>query len=88
MFSEQNTDDEHVNAGTIIGILERVIVVVLVLMKAAAAIGFVLTAKSIARIKQLENDDNFIERYLVGTLLSVAGAIAAVLLLSRFYPYI
>ena len=88
LFSEQNTDDEHVNAGTIIGILERVIVVVLVLMKAAAAIGFVLTAKSIARIKQLENDDNFIERYLVGTLLSVASAIAAVLLLSRFYPYI
>lgn len=70
-------------SGELIGKLERVIVAALVLSGAATAIGFVLTAKSVARFKQME-DRNFAERYLVGTLLSVSVALAAALLVKHF----
>ncbi len=56
--------------------------VALVLLDAPTAIGFVLTAKSIARFKQLEDKD-FAERYIVGTLLSVGIALASVLLITQ-----
>lgn len=70
-------------SGELIGKLERLIVVALVLAGAASAIGFVLTAKSVARFKQFENDPGFTERYLIGTLLSVSTALIAALLLER-----
>lgn len=66
--------------GSIIGKLERFIIALLVLYGEIGAIGFVLTAKSLARFKQLENQD-FAEKYLVGTLSSTAIAIAVTLLL-------
>lgn len=69
-------------SGELIGKLERVIVAILVLIDAATAIGFVLTAKSVARFKQME-DRSFAERYLVGTLLSVAVALATALLVKH-----
>lgn len=61
-------------AGRIIGKLERLIIAVLVLSDQLSGIGFVLTAKSIARFKQFE-DQGFAERYLVGTLTSATIAI-------------
>lgn len=67
-------------AGRIIGKLERFIVVILMLTGQASAIGFVLTAKSIARFKQFEAQ-GFAERYLVGTLASTAFAIFTALVL-------
>ena len=70
-------------SGELIGKLERVIVAALVLAGAASAIGFVLTAKSVARFKQME-DRNFAERYLVGTLLSVSVALAAALVVKAW----
>lgn len=66
--------------GRIIGKLERIITVILVLYNEIGAIGFVLTAKSLARYKQLDNQ-NFAEKYLVGTLSSTAFAIVVALLL-------
>lgn len=66
--------------GSIIGKLERILTVILVLCDELGAIGFVLTAKSIARYKQLD-DQCFAEKYLVGTLSSTAIAIIAALLL-------
>lgn len=76
-----NDDETDPGAGTWIGILERIIVVALVLLNAPSAIGFVLTAKSIARVKQIEKNSGFAERYLIGTLLSVGIALGAVLLI-------
>lgn len=73
-------------SGELIGKLERVIVAALVLAGAASAIGFVLTAKSVARFKQFENDPGFTERYLIGTLLSVSAALTTALLLGKFLP--
>ena len=66
--------------GSVIGRLERILTVILVLCGEIGAIGFVLTAKSLARYKQLDNQ-SFAEKYLVGTLSSTAIAIVAALLL-------
>lgn len=58
------------NAGALIGILERAIVVLLLSVNQYSAIGFVLTAKSIARYKKITDSAVFAEYYLIGTLLS------------------
>jgi hypothetical protein len=69
--TETEDKKEMVNSGYLIGILERIIILTLGLNGQLGTIGFVLAAKSLARFKQLE-DQNFAEKYLVGTLLSVA----------------
>lgn len=58
------------NAGALIGIFERSIILLLLFMKQYSAIGFVLTAKSIARYNRIAEDPKFAEYYLLGTLLS------------------
>lgn len=68
------------NAGYIIGILERIIIATLVLQNQLSAIGLVLAAKSLARFNQL-NDKSFAEKYLVGSLTSIAASIIATLVL-------
>lgn len=68
--------DEELRAGRWIGILERTVIAVLTLCGQFEAIAFVLTAKSIARFKMLD-DREFAECYLVGTLASTAVAILA-----------
>lgn len=69
--TETEDKKEMINSGYLIGILERIIILTLGLNGQLGTIGFVLAAKSLARFKQLE-DQNFAEKYLVGTLLSVA----------------
>lgn len=66
---EEQEESEVAKIGSWIGILEREIILLLGLLGQYGAIGFVLTAKSLARYKQLEKKD-FAEKYLVGTLLS------------------
>ncbi len=68
--------------GSLIGILEREIILVLGLMGQYSAIGFVLAAKSLARFKQLEERD-FAEKYIVGTLLSAFIAIFCIVIYSN-----
>lgn len=68
-----NKEENDPKAGRMIGKLERLIISVLVMCNQFGAVGFVLTAKSIARYKQLE-DKNFAEKYLVGTLTSASIA--------------
>lgn len=67
---------DELRAGRWIGMLERTIISVLALCNQFGAIAFVLTAKSIARFKMLD-DKEFAECYLVGTLASTALAILA-----------
>ena len=69
--------------GNIIGKLERVIISVLVLLNQYGAVGFVLTAKSIARYKQLE-DKKFAEKYLVGTLASILISLVVTVIVKSF----
>jgi hypothetical protein len=66
------------NVGAVVGILERLLVVILVLDHAEFAIGLVIAAKTLARFKQLD-ERRFAEKYLVGTLASVTVAVATAL---------
>lgn len=80
----QEPDKTELNAGRIIGILERIIIFFFVTVGQFAAVGFVIAAKGVVRYKELE-DRNFAEYVLIGTLLSsllaiVTGFIVAKLL--------
>lgn len=66
--------------GRRIGILERLILLMLIVMDQYAALGLVLTAKSIARYDKIAKDEKFAEYYLLGTLMSTACVILCKLL--------
>ncbi len=56
--------------GRRIGTMERFIMLIFLSMNQYAAIGFILTAKSIARYDKIAKDEKFAEYYLLGTLVS------------------
>ncbi|UCS92862.1 DUF3307 domain-containing protein [Echinicola marina] len=65
--------DDLPNAGKLIGVLERVLVLTFILMAEFQAVGFLIAAKSILRFK---NDDSLKAEYvLIGTLLSFGIAV-------------
>jgi len=66
------------HAGRLIGRLERVLTFGFVLAGQWVAIGFLLTAKSILRLPEVQNRENraAAEYVIVGTLLSMSGALA------------
>ena len=76
-------DDTDNRVGSLIGKLERGVILTLGLLNLYSSIAIVLTAKSIARFRQLENR-NFAEKYLVGTLLSLLSALLCLLILKFF----
>lgn len=63
------------NAGRFIGTIERIIMVIFLFIGQYAAIGLVLTAKSIARYDRISKEKDFAEYYLLGTLSSTLLAI-------------
>lgn len=65
-------------AGARIGLLERFLVLTLVLLDQLAAVGFLLTAKSVLRFGDLREaqDRKLTEYVLLGTLLSVSTTLA------------
>lgn len=73
-------EDGHANAGALIGILERLIILLFLSVGQYSAIGFVLTAKSIARYNKIADDPMFSEYYLLGTLLSALLVILSYLI--------
>ncbi|NLK94845.1 MAG: DUF3307 domain-containing protein [Clostridiales bacterium] len=62
--------DNDKRTGSLIGSLERFIILILLAFHEYSAIGLVLTAKSVARYNKISEDKNFAEYYLLGTLLS------------------
>jgi len=62
--------DKDRKAGRVIGTLERVIILIFISINQFAAIGLVLTAKSIARYDKISKEKDFAEYYLLGTLIS------------------
>ncbi len=86
-FSKHNIQPETSvqNAGKMIGYLERIIVLFFIIYQQYGAIAFVLTAKSVARFKEIETNKSMAEYYLIGTLLSIVSVffIALVLGLCR-----
>ncbi|HEY8444783.1 MAG TPA: DUF3307 domain-containing protein [Bacilli bacterium] len=81
---DQNTSSDicvdNDRVGSLIGKLERVIIVILGMMNLYTSIALVFTAKSLARFKQLE-DKSFAERYLVGTFLSLLFGLIAIIII-------
>lgn len=77
---EYHIDQNESNVGSLIGIIERLIIVILGLMGLYSSIVIVLTAKSIARFKTINDDPKFAEKYLVGTLLSLLLALIGLFL--------
>ncbi|GMA08317.1 membrane protein [Tetragenococcus halophilus subsp. flandriensis] len=69
-FNPKTADDGIANAGALIGVFERLLILLMLYANQYAAIGFVLTAKSIARYNKIAEEPAFAEYYLLGTLLS------------------
>ncbi len=87
LFLEAEKSKKENKVGSVIGQLERMIIAILLLCGQYSAIGLVLTAKSIARFKQLE-DKTFAEQYLIGTLISLTIALVATMAVKYFLPQI
>ena len=60
--------------GRVIGVLERAMIFMVVLANQLGAIGFILTAKGVARLKDLEDKD-FVEYLIIGTFMSALFAL-------------
>jgi hypothetical protein len=78
-----NVDSNSNKIGSLIGKLERIVILILAIMNLYASIGLVFTAKSLARFKQLEDKD-FAEKYLVGTLCSFLVTLILVYFVNYF----
>lgn len=63
------------NAGKYIGMLERTLILIAVLVGKFEIIGFLLAAKSIIRHPEMKGDPQFTEYFLIGTLTSVSWAV-------------
>lgn len=74
---EAKRDEKQQKAGAIIGSLERILIVFFISINQYSALGFILTAKSIARYDAITKDRTFAEYYLIGTLVSVVFSVAA-----------
>lgn len=68
------TGDELARTGRLIGMLERLLLFVMALLGQWGAVGFILTAKSVARFDKLKRQD-FADYYLIGTLASLLVAV-------------
>ena len=68
--NEGEGDEGVPNAGALIGVLERLFILLMLSVNQFTAIGFVLTAKSIARYNKISENPQFAEYYLLGTLMS------------------
>ena len=73
--ADGDEDEGPAGAGRLIGILERWLILGLVWVDQWGAVGLVLTAKSIARFKRMD-EQAFAETYLIGTMTSVLVAMA------------
>lgn len=78
---DSNSNDESLpNAGKLIGIVERFLVLSLILIGEFAAVGLILAAKSILRFNGTQKS----EYVLIGTLLSFGFAALAGIIITQF----
>lgn len=79
-------DEGLAGSGRLIGILERTLSLVLILVGQWAALAILIGAKSIARFDELK-DRQFSEYYLIGTLTSLLVAVLNGLILSALLAW-
>lgn len=72
---DEDEDNDELGRGALIGTLERWIVFLLILLSQYTAIAFVIAAKSIMRYKKIEEDPEFGEYFIAGTLASITVAL-------------
>lgn len=72
---------DEVKTGRWIGILERILMLIFISLNQLTAIGIIISVKSLARFKMMENKI-FSEYYLLGTLLSVVYTLTVYYLLN------
>lgn len=65
------------NGGQLIGVLERALIYLLVMIGQPGGIGFLVAAKSVLRFGEARDDQKLAEYVLIGTLLSFGLAILA-----------
>jgi len=70
-------------AGTIIGYLERALIISFIVLNEYSLIGFIVAAKSIARFEELK-ERSFAEYFIVGTLASTLFAVLVGLFLAYY----
>lgn len=67
---QKKKDDK---TGRWIGRIERIILLICIAGNHYEALGFIIAAKTLTRFKEIEADKTFGDKYLLGTLLSVAS---------------
>ncbi|SMO62115.1 hypothetical protein [Fodinibius sediminis] len=72
---EDKVSNEEYSMGRLIGLLERIFIVIFVLLNQYSAIGFILAAKGVTRFSNFKDDRPFAEYVLIGTLLSTLLAL-------------
>ncbi len=77
-------NEKEVHSGKWIGILERISILILIPLNQWAAVGLLLTAKSIARHSKMD-DKQYAEYYLIGTLLSFIAAVVCGVLIAGIW---
>ncbi|MBR4918208.1 MAG: DUF3307 domain-containing protein [Bacteroidales bacterium] len=81
--SEDNDSEDLPNAGKLIGVVERLLSLVFVLLGQYEAVGFIIAAKSLLRFA--EGDKAKSEYVLIGTLLSFSIAIFVGVAIKLYY---
>ena len=74
-FPAPEQEDGLSNAGRVIGILERAVIYLMVIMGEPSGIGFLIAAKSVARYELVSKNRAAAEYVIIGTLASFAWAI-------------
>ncbi len=67
---------ELLKRGRLIGVLERAVLFVVLVAGSYEALGFIVAAKSLIRSRDFEGDRDLTEYFLIGSLASVAVAVA------------
>lgn len=79
---EEEVDEPTISGtGPLIGLLERLIMGIFLLLGQFTAIGLVFTAKSIARYDKISKSQAFAEYYLIGSLFSIISVLVLYALL-------
>ena len=70
-------------AGALIGLFERIFVVIFVALGQYSAMSLLIAAKSLARFDRITKNQAFAEYYLIGTLFSILFALLSYLLIFK-----
>jgi hypothetical protein len=75
--ADRGVDVKEYNRGRLIGNLERIVLTIVVAGGSYAALAFLVAAKGVVRSDEFENNRDFAEYFLIGSLSSVLVALCA-----------